>query len=525
MVSSETKKRRRKDGQKRKKASRVEFTLEELEKAEAPQQEVDVHIVQVDEDDPEYKHFKDVFAKLQPQGAKEGDDDADSDSSESSSDDSGDEKKARKQRKTEAGDAAAEKKKKLSKKEQRRASRMTVAQLKQAVENPSTVEPHDINSSDPKLLVHLKSCRNSVPIPRHWCHKRKYLSHKRGFTKPPFELPSFIAATGIARIREAYLEREEQRKDRLKGQVRAKVNRLDIDFAEMQNAFFKHATRPPLSDFGEVYYEGREKEIRNKYAKPGVLSDRLKDALGMPEGYPPPWLINMQRFGPPPSYPSLSIPGLNAPLPPNARWGYTPGGWGKVPVNPETAQPLYGDVFGNRQDKKDKEEHLWGKVENDSDAEMYEEDQALQPDDETTGTTSVLPTLDNMTESGIASVTPSTPTASGTETPNIIDLRKRTDPPASQKPYQILEQTQVAPTGLMGSTFAYNVKDNRTVDVSLSEADVARLQAGDTDIIRDKFEAQNVGAIRERNEVADAFDEERRARAKRDTKRKKDFKF
>jgi hypothetical protein len=28
--------------------------------------------------------------------------------------------------------------------------------------------------------------------------------------------------------------------------------------------------------------------------KPGMLSRELKDALGMPDGAPPPWLINMQ---------------------------------------------------------------------------------------------------------------------------------------------------------------------------------------------------------------------------------------
>ena len=30
---------------------------------------------------------------------------------------------------------------------------------------------------------------------------------------------------------------------------------------------------------------------------------------------PPPWLIAMQRYGPPPSYPNLKIPGLNSPIP------------------------------------------------------------------------------------------------------------------------------------------------------------------------------------------------------------------
>jgi len=28
--------------------------------------------------------------------------------------------------------------------------------------------------------------------------------------------------------------------------------------------------------------------------KPGMLSHELKEALGMPDGAPPPWLINMQ---------------------------------------------------------------------------------------------------------------------------------------------------------------------------------------------------------------------------------------
>ena len=41
----------------------------------------------------------------------------------------------------------------------------------------------------------------------------------------------------------------------------------------------------------------------------------------MTEYSPPPWLIHMQRFGPPPSYPHLKIPGLNAPIPENGNYG------------------------------------------------------------------------------------------------------------------------------------------------------------------------------------------------------------
>lgn len=64
------------------------------------------------------------------------------------------------------------------------------------------------------------------------------------------------------------------------------------------------------------------------------------------EASPPPWIINMQRYGPPPSYPNLRIPGLNAPLPQRASYGYHLGGWGKPPVD-AFGRPLYGgDPFG-----------------------------------------------------------------------------------------------------------------------------------------------------------------------------------
>ena len=53
----------------------------------------------------------------------------------------------------------------------------------------------------------------------------------------------------------------------------------------------------------------------------------------MVDGVPPPWLLNVQRYGPPPAYPNLKIPGLNAPIPEGASFGYHPGGWGKPPVD------------------------------------------------------------------------------------------------------------------------------------------------------------------------------------------------
>lgn len=107
-----------------------------------------------------------------------------------------------------------------------------------------------------------------------------------------------------------------------------------------------------MSIHGDLYYEGKEFETRLKEKKPGDLSEDLRTALGMPVGHnahkvPPPWLIAMQRYGPPPSYPNLKIPGLNAPIPESCSFGYHAGGWGKPPVD-ETGRPLYGDVFGTQ---------------------------------------------------------------------------------------------------------------------------------------------------------------------------------
>lgn len=62
--------------------------------------------------------------------------------------------------------------KKMSKKARKLASRLTVAELKQLVRRPDVVEVEDVTSADPRLLVYLKSYRNTVPVPRHWCSKR-----------------------------------------------------------------------------------------------------------------------------------------------------------------------------------------------------------------------------------------------------------------------------------------------------------------------------------------------------------------
>ena len=58
-----------------------------------------------------------------------------------------------------------------------------------------------------KIIYPIYLFRNTVPVPRHWCAKRKYLQGKRGFEKPAFDLPDFIKRTGIQGMREAVNEK------------------------------------------------------------------------------------------------------------------------------------------------------------------------------------------------------------------------------------------------------------------------------------------------------------------------------
>ena len=117
----------------------------------------------------------------------------------------------------------------------------------------------------------------------------------------------------------------------------------------------------------------------------------MRIALGMTDDGPPPWLINMQRYGPPPSYPNLKIPGLSAAIPGGAQFGYHPGGWGKPPVD-ESGNPIYGDVFGVNGSKEvddrtpydvvvDKARR-WGAIEELSDSEEDDDDDDDDDEDE-----------------------------------------------------------------------------------------------------------------------------------------------
>ncbi|XP_068647411.1 uncharacterized protein [Aristolochia californica] len=368
---------------------------------------------------------------------------------------------------------AQQKEKGFSNKKKKLQRRMKIAELKQICSRPDVVEVWDATSADPKLLVYLKSYRNTVPVPRHWCQKRKFLQGKRGIEKQPFQLPDFIAATGIEKIRQAYIEKEDSKKLKQKQRERMqpKMGKMDIDYQVLHDAFFKYQTKPKLTTHGDLYHEGKEFEVKLREMKPGLLSHELKEALGMPDGAPPPWLINMQRYGPPPSYPHLKIPGLNAPIPPGASFGYHPGGWGKPPVD-EYGRPLYGDVFGvHQQDQPnyedepvDRSKH-WGDL----------EEEVLSSDEEE-------PEMEEEElEAGIQSVDSLSSTPTGMETPDVIDLRKQPQKEPERPLYQVLEEKEekIAPGTLLGTTHTYVVGTGTQDKPAAKRVDLLRGQKAD----------------------------------------------
>lgn len=235
----------------------------------------------------------------------------------------------------------------ISKRKLRELIRPTVADLKRRVQRPDLVEAHDVTAADPDFLIALKAIPHTTPVPFHWGRKRKYLQGKRGLEKTLFKLPDFIIKTGIANIRDTAMEEEEKQnaKQTNRGRVNPKMGSMDVDYKILYEAFFKYQTKPKnLTSWGDLYYEGKELETNTDIKPGGTLSKSLQIALGMggSKNAPPPWLWNMQRYGPPPNHQRLKIPGLNAPLPnSNCQYGYHPGGWGKPPVD-AYGRPLYG---------------------------------------------------------------------------------------------------------------------------------------------------------------------------------------
>eukprot|EP00736_Rhodelphis_marinus_P002739 Rmarinus@m.9790 len=329
------------------------------------------------------------------------------------------------------------------------------------------------------------------------------------------------------------------------------MHKLDIDYQVLHDAFFKYQTKPKMTIHGDLYYEGREFEVRLHEKKPGVMSEDLREALGMEEGHPPPWLINMQRYGPPPSYPTLKIPGLNAPIPAGASWGHHLGGWGRPPAD-EFGRPLYGDVYNQNNNNQDDmipgapapgEKQLWGELE-ESDVESSEESGSEADEGE-------APAAEKPSEAEEQAGTQSVPL--GFETPDMLELRKKSgvetpsEAPTPKPLFEVLDQEQIgAGKGMMGGTHKYvlptaggglgaetpvekakpksvgaellkKTQDQNRVEVALNPEELENLTEN---VIKEKFqEKQDELSSRERvDDYSDVLAEESRKRKRKQEK-------
>ncbi|KAE9597151.1 hypothetical protein Lalb_Chr16g0383571 [Lupinus albus] len=88
-------------------------------------------------------------------------------------------KKADSDSEEEENDNEKKEKSGVSNKKKKLQRRMKIAELKQICSRSDVVEVWDATAADPKLLVFLKSYRNTVPVPRHWSQKRKFLHVSR----------------------------------------------------------------------------------------------------------------------------------------------------------------------------------------------------------------------------------------------------------------------------------------------------------------------------------------------------------
>ncbi|KAI6035928.1 hypothetical protein BKA83DRAFT_4155917 [Pisolithus microcarpus] len=479
------------------------------------EENVEYVVEQLDVQDPTLEIFSDIFAKFQVVSEVQEKDVQPSKGEVIYSDDD---------MASDEGSDVEAKAKPLSKSKRRKMARLTIAELKQLVSKPEAVEWTDPTAADPRLLLHLKTYRNTVPVPAHWSAKRDYLQGKRGIEKPPFQLPSYIADTGIATMRDAIKEKEANMslKAKTRERVQPKMGKMDIDYQKLHDAFFKHMTKPVVTGFGEMYYEGKEFETSLKHKRPGELSPELVEALSIPPLAPPPWLISMQRFGPPPSYPTLRIPGLNAPIPEGAQWGFHPGGWGKPPLD-EYNRPLYGDVFGVLPKVADTnagepvEKTPWGELEPEEEEEEEEESSEEEVEEEEvteSATADGLQTPSGLaTPSGLTSVVSTV--AGGLETPDFLELRKTTretgeSTSGPRSLYHVVPEKQATVRGLMGSERGYDVaavtggqaaipvlgedrgtKRKNGVDVSL---DASELEGMSTEDLKRKYEQHARGS-------------------------------
>ena len=117
------------------------------------------------------------------------------------------------------------------------------------------------------------------------------------------------------------------------------------------------------------------------------MSQALCEALGIPDTAPPPWIMNMQRYGPPPAYPNLKIPGVNIPIPQHVQQDDL--GQGGL-FKDENDFTVYADCHGLNKaiyEKRQTKKKHWGELdvaedEEDEEESLYDSEEEIDEDDQ-----------------------------------------------------------------------------------------------------------------------------------------------
>lgn len=230
-------------------------------------------------------------------------------------------------------------------KRQRKAFRVHRAyeEYKLCVPYPELLQIEDVTSPDIRLLNVLKGTPHSVPVPGHWKEKRGYLRTKGSMHKKPYTIPDKVLQTGFYEARNALrayrasLSLKQKQKLKLNPKVRSNekaYREVEID-----------VPCPVLRCYGDLYRENTYSEDVFEEVTPGKLSAELAAAIGVEDSKkPPPWLYAMQKYGLPPAYSNIKVPGVNAPIPKGCKFGYGEGCWGIPPVGSDS-RPVYPEVY------------------------------------------------------------------------------------------------------------------------------------------------------------------------------------
>ncbi len=88
--------------------------------------------------------------------------------------------------------------------------------------------------------------------------------------KAQYQLPAYIADTGIATMKDALKEKEAEStlKQRTRERVQPKMGKMDIDYQKLYDAFFKFQSKPHLSAYGDTTTKAKSTRLSTRTSDP-----------------------------------------------------------------------------------------------------------------------------------------------------------------------------------------------------------------------------------------------------------------